>query len=290
MAKFQIVTDSCANLNDRQIREYGVSVIPVHYYIDDVTYTGFSDGRQTDFKKEYDLLRKKAQIRTSLVTREQCDAVILPILDRGEDVLVLPFSSGLSGSYQSIAASCADYREMYPDRKITVSDTLCASLGLGLLVYYAVERQKNGETIEQVSSWVEQNKLKICHDFTLDDLFFLKRGGRLSGSGALLGSLMNIKPMLHMADDGKLYVTGKVRGRRAAIEALAQSAQDRGIDLKNRTCFIIHGDCEPDALALKKAVEKRCGITKFVINPLVPVIAAHSGPGTLAIFFIGKNR
>ena len=290
MNNFMIVTDSCSNLNDGQIREYGVGIIPLRYYIGEREYTGFADGHQTDFKEEYTLLRQKEKITTALVGRDQCDEVLLPILESGKDLLVLAFSSGLSGTYQNIVNTCEDYREMFPERKIVVVDTLCAALGQGLLVYYAVQMQRQGKSLEEIADWAENNKLKIRHVFTLDDLFFLKRGGRLSGSGAVFGSLMNIKPMLHTADDGKLYVTGKVRGRRTSIEKLVEEVEKTGIDMANQVCFISHGDCEADAIALKEAIAARCGTKEFVINPLVPVIAAHSGPGTLAVFFLGEKR
>ncbi|MCQ2449797.1 MAG: DegV family protein [Clostridia bacterium] len=290
MNDFVIVTDSCSNLNDNQITEYGVTMMPLRYYIGDKEYTGFVDGHQTDFAEEYMRLRQKEKITTSLVSREQCDDLLLPLLAEGKDLLILAFSSGLSGTYQSIVNACEDYREEYPDRNIIVVDTLAAALGQGLLVYYAVQMKRQGKSMEEIAEWVENNKLKLRHVFTLDDLFFLKRGGRLSGSGAILGSLMNIKPMLHTADDGKLYVTGKVRGRRTSIEKLVDEVATTGIDMANQVCFISHGDCEADAIALKEAIAERCGTKEFVVNPLVPVIAAHSGPGTLAVFFLGDKR
>ena len=211
---YKIITDSCANLTDSQIKEYGVEILSLKYYIGDTAYESYIKGEKIDYSNVYRILREKGKITTSLANRDDCDKAILPVLEAGEDALILAFSSGLSGTCQNIINSAEDYREMFPDRKIIVVDTLAASMGEGLLVHYAVELQKQGKTMEEVAQWVEDNKLKLCHTFTLDDLFFLKRGGRLSGTSAIVGSLMNIKPLMHVANDGKLYVTGKARGRK----------------------------------------------------------------------------
>lgn len=287
---FKIVTDSAANLSTEQIKQYDVDVISLKYYINDVEYEGYTKGKEIDYVDMYTRLRAKEKITTSLASREDCDKVMLPLLDEGNDILVLAFSSGLSGTCQNIKLAAEDYKEIYPDRKIIVVDTLAAALGQGLLVHYAVEHKNNGDTIEQVAEWVENNKLSLCHIFTIDDLFFLKRGGRLSGAGAVVGTMLGIKPLLHMADDGKLYVTGKARGRAATIEHLANSVGEKGIDVANQEIFIVHGDCEADAIKLGNMVKERYNVKNVVYNMLNPVIAAHSGPGTLAIFFIGKER
>ena len=287
---FKIVTDSAANLSTEQIKEYDVDVISLKYYINDVEYEGYTKGKEIDYVDMYTRLRAKEKITTSLASREDCDKVMLPLLEEGNDILVLAFSSGLSGTCQNIKLAAEDYREIYPDRKIIVVDTLAAALGQGLLVHYAVEHKNNGDTIEQVAEWVENNKLSLCHIFTIDDLFFLKRGGRLSGTSAVVGTMLGIKPLLHIADDGKLYVTGKARGRQATLTHLENSLEEKGFDLENQEVFIVHGDCEADAIKLGEAVKKRYNVKKVVYNMLNPVIAAHSGPGTLAIFFIGKER
>ncbi|MBO5021629.1 MAG: DegV family protein [Clostridia bacterium] len=287
---FRIVTDSCANLTDEQIKEYGVEIISLKYRIGDKDYDSYIKGEKTDFAETYRLLREKAEITTSLANRGDCDKVIPQILENGEDVLILSFSSGLSGTCQNIILSAEDYKEMYPDRKIMVVDTLCASLGEGMAVHYAVKLRNEGKTIEETAEWLENNKLNICHIFTIDDLFFLKRGGRLSGTSAVVGTLLNIKPLLHVANDGKLYVTGKARGRKAAMEHLITSVGEKGIDIENQDIFIVHGDCEEDAEYIGEEVKKRYKVKNVVYNLIDPVIAAHAGPGTLAIFFIGKER
>lgn len=287
---YKIVTDACANLTASQIEEYGVGVLPLRYYIDEEEFVSYSRDDAAVYTNFYGRLREKAKITTSLVTREACDEVIEPILSSGEDVLVLSFSSGLSGTYQNICAAAEDYRETYPDRKIMVVDTLCAALGEGLAVHYAVKRQKAGKSMEEVADWVENNKLKICHIFTIDDLFFLKRGGRLSGTGAVFGTLLGIKPLLHTADDGKLYVTGKTRGRKASLDFLIDSLGKQGLDMQGQDIFIVHGDCEEDAIYVKEAIRRRYPVKSVMYHYLNPVIAAHSGPGTLAVFFLGKER
>lgn len=287
---YKIITDSCANLTDSQIEEYGVEIISMKYYIGETEYEGYEKGKKIDYSQAYRILREKGKITTSLANRGDCDKTILPALKDGYDVLILAFSSGLSGTCQNIINSCEDYREMFPERKIIVVDTLSASMGEGLLVHYAVKMKNSGKTIEEVAQWVEDNKLKLCHVFTLDDLFFLKRSGRLSGTGAILGSLMNIKPLMYVADDGKLYVTGKVRGRKAALKHLVDSIDEKAVDIKNQDIFIVHGDCETEAKAMGEEIKKRYGVENIVYNCLDPVIVSHSGPGTMAVFFIGEKR
>lgn len=287
---YRIVTDSSANLTDRQISDYGVEVLSLKYYINGREYDSYVKGVPTDYAETYRLLREKANITTSLVTRETCDGVIKPILENGEDVLVLAFSSGLSGTYQNIENAARDYREQFPGRKIIVIDTLCASLGEGLAVHYAARLKSMGAGIDEVAEWVESNKLKICHIFTIDDLFFLKRGGRLSGGSAVLGTLLGIKPLLYTADDGKLYVTGKARGRRASVEYLIKSVGERAVNPHKQDIFIVHGDCEEEAKYIADEVKKRWKVRSTLYNYVDPVIAAHSGPGTLSVFFMGEKR
>lgn len=287
---YKIITDSCANLTDSQIADYGVEILSLKYYIGETAYESYIKGEKIDYSNVYRILREKGKITTSLANREDCDKAILPVLEEGYDVLVLAFSSGLSGTCQNIVNSAEDYREMFPDRKIIVVDTLSASMGEGLLVHYAVQLKNQGKTMEEVAQWVEDNKLKLCHTFTLDDLFFLKRGGRLSGTSAIVGSLMNIKPLMHVANDGKLYVTGKARGRKAAMKHLVDSVGEKGVDLENQVIFMVHGDCEDEARIIGEEVKKRYNVKDVIYNCLDPVIVSHSGPGTLAIFFLGNER
>lgn len=287
---YRIVTDSCANLTDEQIKEYGVEIISLKYRVEDKEFESYVKGQPTDYKETYRLLREKAMITTSLASRGDCDKVIPEILEAGDDVLIIAFSSGLSGTYQNIKLAAEDYMEEYPGRKVVVVDSLCAALGEGMLVHYCAKLKAEGKSLEEVAQWAEENKGSICHIFTIDDLFFLKRGGRLSGASAVFGTLMGIKPMLHAADDGKLYVTGKVRGRQASMDALVDSLEKQGKDIENQDIFIVHGDCEKDALYVGEEIKKRYGVKNIVYNLIDPVIAAHAGPGTIAVFFIGNER
>ena len=252
---YRIVTDSCANLTDEQIKEYGVEIISLKYRIEDKEFESYIKGQPTDYKETYRLLREKAMITTSLASRGDCDKVIPEILEAGDDVLIIAFSSGLSGTYQNIKLAAEDYMEEYPDRKVVVVDSLCAALGEGMLVHYCAKLKAEGKSLEEVAQWAEENKGSICHIFTIDDLFFLKRGGRLSGAGAVVGTLMGIKPMLHVADDGKLYVTGKVRGRQASLNALVDAMEKQGKDIANQDIFIVHGDCEQEAISVGEKIK-----------------------------------
>ncbi len=287
---FKIITDSCSNLTGEQINDFDIEVLSLQYHMNDKSYDSYKKGEEPDFSDAYKFLREKGKITTTLIGRDECDRVIIPVLQGGQDVLILAFSSGLSGTYQNIVNACNDYSEAFPNRKIVVIDTLSASMGQGLIVHYASKLQKQGKTLDEIAAWVEENKLKINHIFTLDDLFFLKRGGRLSGTGAVVGSLMGIKPLMHTANDGRLYVTGKARGRKAAVEHLINSLEEKGDNIKDQTVFIVHGDCKEDAKFIAAAVKTKYGVKDVVINCLDPVIASHSGPGTLAIFFMGKER
>lgn len=287
---YKIITDSAANLTDEQIEEYGVEILSFKYYMNKTEYNSYIKGVKTDYSNVYTALRKRESITTSLVTAEQLDETVLPILENGDDVLIVSFSSGLSGSYQNIVNIIDGYRCRFPERKIIVKDSLCGSLGLGMCIHYAAKLKAEGKSIDEVAEWIDDNKLSVCHIFTLSDLFFLKRGGRLSGSGAFLGTLLNVKPILHMADDGKLYITGKVRGRKSSIEQLINSLGEKGTNLENQEIFIVHGDCEDEAVQMGEEIKKRYLVKNVVYNCIDPVIAAHSGPGTLAVFFIGKER
>ncbi len=287
---FKIVTDSCANLTGEQIKSFDVEIMSLQYNMNGQSYDSYIKGEAPNFSDAYKFLREKGKITTSLISREECDKVILPILKEGNDVLVLAFSSGLSGTYQNIVLAAEDYKEAYPDRKIIVVDTLSASMGQGLIVHYAVELKNQGKTMEEIADWVNENKIKVHQIFTLDDLFFLKRGGRLSGTTAIVGSVLGIKPLMHVANDGKLYATGKVRGRKAAIEYLINTVGEDAVEPKNQVVFLTHGDCAEDAKFIAAALKNQFGVKDVVINSLDPVIASHAGPGTLALFFMGQPR
>jgi DegV family protein with EDD domain len=243
-----------------------------------------------EIKEVYDALRQGESASTSALNPDNWASYIEPVLQAGEDVLVLTFSSGLSTTYQSAVIAATDLAEKYPHRKIRVVDTLCASLGQGLLVYYVCKMRDEGFNLETLTQWVEDNKLNLCHWFTVDDLMYLKRGGRVSAATALVGTLLQIKPVLHVDDDGHLINVSKARGRKAAIEALAKKMADTAIPGANDCAFICHGDCIEDARYLEKLIKERCGVKEVFIGYTGAVIGSHSGPGTLALFYLGKHR
>ena len=212
------------------------------------------------------------------------------VLQAGIDILYIGFSSGLSTTYQSGCIAAAELREKYPERTILTVDSLCASLGQGLLVHHAVQKKNAGASIEELAQYLEDNKLHLCHWFTVEDLMFLKRGGRVSAATALLGTALQIKPVMHVDNDGHLINVSKARGRKASISALVDRMEKTGIDIASQTVFISHGDCQADAEYAAELMRTRLGVKDILINYVGPVIGSHSGPGTLAIFFLGTER
>ena len=284
---FHIVTDSGCDFPQQEYARLNISLVPLS-----VEYQGqVRDDRNDDSLKElYSGLRAGENARTSAVNPEGWKNAIAPHLAAGQDVLVMAFSSGLSTTYQSAEIAAEELRESYPQRKILVVDTLCASMGQGLLVWYACRMRDSGKSLEEVYTWAQDNKLNLCHWFTVDDLFFLKRGGRISGATALVGTMLNIKPVLHVDDEGHLVSVTKSRGRKAAIEALANKVLELGEGFDNSTMFISHGDCLEDAEYLAKRLKEKCGAKEVVISYVGAVIGSHAGPGTLALFFLGSHR
>ena len=290
MSDFVIVTDSSADLPADLVRELGVEVLPLSFTIQGKTYRNYPDGREMAPGAFYQLLRSGGMATTSAVNVADYTAALEPLLQEGKDVLLLVFSSGLSATYQSSVIAVEELREKYPDRKLFTVDTLCASLGQGLLVWHAVEQKRKGASIEAVRDWVEENKLHLCHWFTVDDLHFLKRGGRISAATAVVGSMLSIKPVLHVDDEGHLINVAKARGRNASLTALVDHMEQTAIDPAGQTIFISHGDCLADAQKVADDVKARFGVESIIINYVGPVIGAHSGPGTVALFFMGSER
>ena len=213
------------------------------------------------------------------------------MLDAGRDVLYLGFSSGLSGTYEATELLAKQLRGEYPDRKIYTVDTLAASGGQGLLVWHACQHAEAGEGIDVVRDWVEGNKLRLAHWFTVDDLMFLWRGGRVSKTSAWAGTLLNIKPVLHVDDEGHLIPMEKVRGRKKSLTALLNHMEKTGTQpLADQMVFITHGDCLEEAQWLEQQIRERFGVRDIVVNCIDPVIGAHSGPGTMALFFLASSR
>ena len=290
MSDFVILTDSSADLGADLAQQINVQVLPLSFTIHQHTYHNYPDNREMDPKEFYQMLRQGQVATTSAVNVAQYTDALEPLLQAGQDVLILAFSSGLSTTYNSSAIAAANMAEKYPERKIYTVDTLCASLGQGLMVYLAAQQRDQGKSIEEVRDWAEANKLHLCHQFTVDDLHFLKRGGRISATTAVVGSMLQIKPVLHVDNEGHLINIGKARGRQASLKALVDKMEKTAIDPANQIVFISHGDCLEDAHTVEKMVKERFGVKEVYINYVGPVIGAHSGPGTLALFYVGSER
>lgn len=291
MNPYVIMTDTTADLPESYIREHKLQILSLSYMMEGTTY---DREHPLDVKEFYRKMRDGSMPTTSQVNPEQAKEAMTACLEQGKDVLYIAFSSGLSGTYNSSRMAAEEIREegKYPDRTVRVIDSLSASLGEGLLVHRAVQLWEAGKSLDETAAWVEAHKLEFCHDFTVDDLFHLHRGGRVSKATAILGTMINIKPILHVDDEGHLTAVGKVRGRKKSIAALVDrmAEQMKGFEAENDVVFISHGDCQEDAEYLKKLIEERFGIREFVINYVGPTIGAHSGPGTLALFFMGQPR
>ena len=289
MSSYVIMTDNMADLPESYIQEHELPILSLSYVIDGETY---DREHPQDVKEFYSRMRSGSMPTTSQANPEQAKEIFLACLSKGQDVLYLAFSSGLSGTCNSgrIAAAEIEEEQLYPDRKITVIDTLSASLGEGLLVHKAVQMKEAGKSMEEVAAWVEEHKLHLCHNFTVDDLFHLHRGGRVSKATAILGTMINIKPLLHVDDEGHLIAIGKVRGRKKSLSALVDRMGEQMKGFENTEVFISHGDCLEDAKYVEKLVRERFGIEQFVIHEVGPTIGAHSGPGTMALFFMRNPR
>ena len=290
MSNFVILTDSSADLGDDLVRQLDVQVLPLSFTLEQQTYHNYPDNREMEPNAFYQKLRDGAVATTSAVNVSQYTEFLEPLLQAGQDVLILAFSSGLSATYQSSVIAVQELAEKYPERKLYTVDTLCASLGQGLLVYLAARERDSGKTIEEVRDWAEANKLSICHQFTVDDLHFLKRGGRISATTAVVGSMLQIKPVLHVDNEGHLINIAKARGRQASLKALVDKMEKTAIDPAHQTVFISHGDCLEDAQMVADLVKERLGVPEVYLNPIGPVIGAHAGPGTVALFYVGTER
>ena len=287
MPNYQIVTDSCCDLLPEMYDQLNLTLVPLS-----MEFQGkIVDDRSDDSLKEvYAALRAGEAAKTSAVNPDRWANAMEPHLAAGTDVLVLAFSSGLSTTYQSAVIAADELREKYPERTIYVVDTLCASLGQGLLVWYACKKRDEGMSLEELHTWAEENKFHLCHWFTVDDLMYLKRGGRISAATAVIGTMLKGKPVLHMDDEGHLINMFKVRGRKAALEAIADKLGELGKGYDNSTVFICHGDCLEDARYVEKLVREKYGVKDVFINYTGAVIGSHSGPGTVSVFFMGEHR
>ncbi len=287
MRDYVITVNSTVDLPKEWLEEHSVSVIPLKYTIDNETYTDMKGLSSKDF---FAKLREGKMATTSQINPEEAKEQLEPFLKAGKDVLHLGFSSGLSGTYNSMRIAGEELKEEYPEAKIIIIDTLCACLGEGLLLYKALQQKEAGKTIEETANWVEENKLHICHNVTVDDLFHLHRGGRISKASAVLGSVVQIKPIIHMDENGKLQVVGKERGRKKSLNKIVDMAADQIKGWDNDIAMITHGDCLEDAEYVAKLVRERLGIENILINNIGTVIGSHTGPGVVAVFVMGNKR
>ena len=284
---FCITTDRGADLPLSYCQTHDITVLPLAFTIEGQTYHG--SGAMDD-KVFYDKLRAGALPTTSAANPEDTAALFRTFAGQRKDLLHVAFSSGLSSTSDAAQIAAQMVMEEYPQRKIIVVDSLCASMGQGFLVHQAVKLRDAGETLEDTARKVTDLRLNVVHNFTVDDLGHLHRGGRVSKATAVVGSLMGIKPILHVDDEGHLTSVGKVRGRKASIQALADRMEEQMKGFDNPEVFISHGDCPEDAQTLADMVRTRFGIDTIMIGYIGPVIGTHSGPGTLALFFFGSPR
>ena len=290
---FEIITDSCCNLKEHVIEEYGLHILPLTFMAEGKSkvYQSYLKGQTTDLSKFYEMMRNGEVFRTSLPSVIDIEKMFREVLSSGRDVLYIGFSSGLSGTFEATNSIANKLKKEFPNQKIYCVDTLAASLGEGLLVWHACQKAAQGASIESVRDWLEENKLKLAHWFTVDDLMFLWRGGRVSKTSAWAGTLLNIKPVLHVDNAGHLIPMEKVRGRKKSLSALLDHMQKTAIQpLSEQMVFIVHGDCEDEATWLENEIRNRFGVKNIMINCIDPVIGAHSGPGTMAVFFLASGR
>lgn len=290
MADYQIFTDSTTDISPEMIADLDLQVIPLCYTMAGETYQNIPGGGEMDDHTFYEKLRSGVASTTAQINSEEFIQRFTPVLESGKDILYLAFSSGLSGTCQSAMIAKRELAEAFPERRVEVFDTLCASMGEGLLVYYAAMMKKEGKTMDELLDWLKENVLHLCHWFTVDDLNHLKRGGRVSATTALVGTMLGIKPVLHVDNEGHLIAMSKVRGRKQSLDALVRKMEETATNPSEQTVFISHGDCLEDAQYVADQVQKKMNPKKIYLNFIGPVIGAHSGPGTVALFFLGTER
>lgn len=287
---YQIVTDSSCDLPGSLADTLGLVVVPLQFTIDDVTYLNESGGGSPDAHTFYEALRAGKHAATAAANPSQFLEKMEPVLGAGKDLLYIGFSSGLSTTYQSGCIAAQELREKYPERTILTLDSLCASLGQGLFVWLAAKRQQAGASLQELYDALLALRPRLCHWFTVDDLLYLKRGGRISAATAVVGTVLQIKPIMHMDDAGHLASVSKARGRRAALHALAEKVCREAAAPETQTVFICHGDCREDAEEVARQIRAGSPVREFVIHDVGPVIGAHTGPGVVSVFYVGEHR
>lgn len=287
MREYIITVNSTVDVAKEWLEERKVPVIPLKYTIDGETYTDMEGLTSKEF---FQKLREGKMATTSQINPEEAKEYLEPFVKDGKDVLHLGFSSGLSGTLNSMRIAAEELKEDYPDAKIYIVDTLCACMGEALLLYYALKQKEAGKTIDEVAKWAEENKLHICHNVTVDDLNHLHRGGRVSKTAAVLGTMVQIKPIIHMDNSGCLQVIGKERGRKKALNRIVDMAAKQIEGWDNELAMITHGDCIEDAEYVARQVREKLGIEEVLIHNIGTVIGSHTGPGVVAVFVMGNER
>ena len=285
---YQIITDSCCDFTGEEYARLGVAMVPLSVMWDGVSHSHFST--EEALENFYNQMRGGLIATTSALNPENWARVMEPWLQAGRDLLVITVSSGISGTYQSAVIAAREMKETYPDRKIWVVDSRSGSLGEGLLLWHACSLRDQGVSLEENARWLRENALRICHWVTVDDLSHLRRSGRLSGAGAILGTMLDIKPIIRVTEEGKLVSDAKVRGRKASIKMLAKKfAQSRDAGSEDLVT-IAHGDCREDAEMLAEILRQEYGVKKIHIGYVGPILGAHTGPGVLGLFHLGVKR
>ncbi len=287
MSNYAIVSDATLDLPVNLIEQYDIKVIPMGVDIDNVAYAHFPDERELSIESFYSRIKAGAISHTTQITPATFIEYFKGLLDKGLDILYIAFSSGLSGTCSSAQLVIEGLKGEYPDRKIYCIDSLCASIGEGLLVYHAALKKQEGMGIEELKEWVEKNKTSVRHWFTVKDLYYLKRGGRITSIEALVGTALRIRPVLSTDERGKLVVLSKIRGKRAELEFMVSKMEAEGTSLETQTVFVGHGDDIEQAQALEKLIRSRRLVKDVVITKIGPIIGTHTGPGMLALVYIG---
>jgi len=284
---YVIFSDSGSDYSDSMAKKMNVRIIPLSYIMHGKEYTSITDELM---KETYQSLRNKESVSTSCANVFTITKLLEEELIKGNDILYLAFSSGLSATYANGLKACDALRKRYPDRKISIVDSLSASLGQGLLLTYACEFRDQGESLEDVTRFLESNKLRMSHLFTVDEMFYLYNGGRITRSTYLVARFAQIKPIMHVTDDGKLTAIGKVIGRKKALRTMIDKVVETIDEPEKQVIYISHGDCIKEAEYVKDELNKRIQVKDIFIDYISPVIGIHSGPGTLAIFYFSKHR
>ncbi|MBO4325251.1 MAG: DegV family protein [Lachnospiraceae bacterium] len=288
MSDFVISTESTSDLPAEYVANHNLLYIPLTFTFDGVTILG--EKENVDIKDFYNRMRGNELPKTMASNLDTLLSKFRTVLDQGKDLLHIAFSSGLSSSCNNAQIAAGMLKDEYPDRKIAVVDSLCASLGQGFFVDAAVRKHEAGCGFDELVTWLEENKLHICHMFTVDDLKYLKNGGRISRTTAIVGTLLNVKPVLHTDDEGHLVSLYNVRGRKKALIGLVDKMEENVGSYKNDHVFISHADSIEDAKFVGELVTKRFGISDIMYGDIGPVIGSHAGPGTIALFFFGEKR